>query len=131
MTYDTYIHTYIHTYLHTRRMQHIVGRAFMSCYYLLHQQYRCQHVARCQLHIQCMQCLLPRTSTNCALYNALSIYTVLLTRSLAHCSCSWPTQLDQAVLAACTCSSSPIASAKLKLSLNVVAMTLSKIEAVQ
>ena len=46
--------------------------------------------------------------------STLDLYTVLLTRSLAHCSCSWPTQLDQAVLAACTCSSSPIASAKLK-----------------
>ena len=44
-------------------------------------------------------------------HNALSTYTrstVLLTRSLAHCS--WPIQLDKAVLAAYTCSSSPIAS---------------------
>ena len=45
------------------------------------------------------------------------IYTVLLTRSLAHCSCSWPTQLDQTVLAAYTCSSSPTASTKLKFSI--------------
>ena len=40
----------------------------------------------------------------------------MLTHSLAHCSFSWPIQLDQAVLAAYTCLSSPIASTKLKLS---------------
>ena len=30
----------------------------------------------------------------------LHVYTVLLTCSLAHCSCSWPSELDQAVLVA-------------------------------
>ena len=46
--------------------------------------------------------------------STLDLFTVLLTHSLVHCS--WLTQIDQAVLAACTCLSLPIASAKLKLS---------------
>ena len=44
----------------------------------------------------------PRQIAPCTMHrqSTLELYIVLLTRSLAHCSCSWPTQLDQAVVAA-------------------------------
>ena len=79
MTFDAcrYMHTYIHSLLGlqssasclcccdtssdvnqalnmTRRMQHIVGRAWLhELLYLLHQPHRSEHVAQCQLHIAC------------------------------------------------------------------------------
>ena len=88
--------------------------------FLLHQQHRHEHVTQCQLHY-CMQCIvlaakdLDKSRPVQCTGNLHQIYTVLLIRSLAHYSCSWPTQLDQAVLVVVVVSSSsPIASAKLK-----------------
>ena len=49
-----------------------------------------------------LSCQGPRQIAPCTMRHQstldLHVYTVLLTRSLAHCSYSWPTELDQAVL---------------------------------
>ena len=61
-----------------------------------------------------LNCRGPQQIVPCTMHHQSTLSIVLLTRSLAHHSCSWLTQLDQAVLAVCTCSLLPIVSAKLK-----------------
>ena len=124
-------------------MQHIVGRAFICYTNSIGVLWTCSSMSVALLHaIHSLSCRGQISSPVQCTVNLHYIYTAFLTCNLAHCGCSWSTQLDQAVqttssmhihmlvVAHCKCNIKAVSIIRMWRHLRNWTM-LSKIEAVQ